>query len=158
MKISEYIDRIKKKGASEDKLKTELISGNAVFTKDDEGVIIITDILNNGRVAAGEVVYDGKNALILNRNNEKYYVFKNIPPYIRDVLSKTKEVTVVESENKQNIYSYSVKIRIVDNLGIADEWEEYASQVMENMEKSLKPQELADFMQEAQKAYEELSK
>ena len=136
----------------------DYIEKNALFTKDEQGVIIITDINDSAVVVRGEAVYDGKNAVVLNRNNKEYYALKNIPPFIRDVLSKSETVTIVESKAGKDIYSYSVKVRIVDDLGLDDDWEEYSGKIMTEMEKHLTPQQLSDFMNEAEKIYKKMTK
>jgi len=136
----------------------DYIIKNALFTKDEEGVIIITDIDNSNAVIRGEVVYDGKNAVILNRNNKEYYALKNIPPFIRDVLLNSKTVTIVERKDENGIYSYSVNVRMVDDLGIEDDWEEYSAEIMAKLEEQLTPQQLSDFMDEAKKIYENITK
>lgn len=136
----------------------DYIEKNALFTKDEQGVIIITDINDGAVVIRGEVVYDGRNAVILNRNNKEYYALKNIPPFIRDALLKSETVTIVERRGENDIYSYSVKIRKIDDLGIKDEWEEYSNKIMTNLEEQLTPQQLSDFMNEAEKIYENITK
>ncbi|MBP5398939.1 MAG: hypothetical protein J6Y53_00790, partial [Alphaproteobacteria bacterium] len=111
----------------------ELEYKNAIFAKDDEGVMILTDITDMPAIVRGEAIYDGKNAIVLNRDNQHYYALKNIPPYIRDVLKKSDDVTIIEKRKEDDIYSYSVKIRKVDDLGIADEWRAYSEQIMKNL-------------------------
>lgn len=136
----------------------DYIAKNALFTKDEQGVIIITDINDDAVVTRGEVVYDGKNAVVFNRNNKEYYALKNIPPFIRDALNKSETVTIVENKNGKDIYSYSVKVRLVDDLGIEDDWEEYSAKMMADLEKQLTPHQLSDFMNEAEKIYENMAK
>ncbi len=131
---------------------------NAIFAKDDEGVMILTDITNMPPIVRGEAVYDGKNVIVLNRNNQQYYALKNIPPYIRTALNKSDDVTIVEQKEKDDIYSYSVKIRKVEDMGIADEWEEYAKNMTETIKESMKPEEYEKFLSEAKQVYDVMSK
>ena len=69
---------------------------NAIFMKDNEGIIVLADIDDVSLVVRGEIVYDGKNAVVLNRNNKHYYILKNIPPFLRDDLLKSKEITIYD--------------------------------------------------------------
>ena len=136
----------------------ELEYKNAIFAKDDEGVMILTDIADMPAIVRGEAVYDGKNAIVLNRNNQNYFVLKNIPPYIRDVLKRSDDVTIIEKRQKEDIYSYSVKVRKVDDLGIADEWEKYSEQIMKNLKENLTAKEYESFLSEAKTIYDTISR
>ena len=49
----------------------ELEYKNAIFAKDDEGVMILTDITDMPPIVRGEAVYDGKNTIVINRNNKR---------------------------------------------------------------------------------------
>jgi len=136
----------------------ELEYKNAIFAKDDEGVMILTDISNMPPIVRGEAVYDGKNVIVLNRNNQHYYALKNIPPYIRDALKKSNDVTIVEQKEKDDIYSYSVKIRKVDDMGVADEWEKYSEQIMKNLKDNMTAQEYENFLSEAKTIYDTMAR
>ncbi|MBP5399963.1 MAG: hypothetical protein J6Y53_06100 [Alphaproteobacteria bacterium] len=131
---------------------------NAIFTKDNEGVMILTDITDMPAIVSGEAVYDGKNAIVLNRNNQHYFVLKNIPPYIREALNKSEDVTIIEKRQKEDIYSYSVKIRKVDDMEIPDEWRRYSEQIMKNLKENLTAQEYENFLSEAKTIYDTMAK
>ena len=107
---------------------------NSVIVEDDEGVIVITDIFENKDMSVGEFVYDGRNVGIFNRNNEKYYAIKNIPPSMRDRIVNSEEITIIEKSANDDISAYSVKVRTVKNMGIPDKWDEYAENLMSNLQ------------------------
>ena len=136
----------------------ELEHKEAIFARDDEGVIVLTDIANMPAIVRGEVVYDGRNAMVLNRNNSNYYVLKNIPPYIRETLKKSDDVTIIEKKDKEDIYSYSVKLRMVDDLEMADDWDEYSEKIMKNLKENLPPQEFNQFISDAKIIYDKMTK
>lgn len=128
----------------------EIINQNALFTFDEEGVMIITDIKFSAVVVRGELVYDGKNTIILNRNNKDYFALKNIPPHIRELLLKNKEATIVEQKD-EDIYSYLVQVRIVDDLGYVDDWQKFEDKFIDELSKNMTEQEFETFITEAQK-------
>ena len=119
----------------------ELEIANSIFTEDDKGIIVITDISEDEDVTYAEFVYDGKNAGIYNRSNKKYYVLQNIPPVIRDRLAKSEEITIIEKDAEEGIASYSVKVRLIENMGIPDKWDEYAQNLMNDLKKVLTKEE-----------------
>ena len=121
---------------------------DANFWADKEGILIFTDIEKKGDVSKAEVVYDGKNAVVLNRNDESFYVLKNIAPRIRKKIADAKSVVVVERD-KDGIYSYEVVLRKVDDLGIEDEWEQYATGVYNQLKEKMSPGEFAQFIKES---------
>lgn len=78
----------------------DIINKNAQFIFDDKGVIILTDIVSTDNVKVGELVYDGKNSAILNRNNKDYYLLQNIAPCFREKLKTADKVTIIEEKTK----------------------------------------------------------
>ena len=103
-------------------MKIDLIEKNAVFLFDKEGVIVITDIKKNEDVVMGELLYDGKNVAILNRNDKEFFALKNIAPLIREKIKQSKFVTVIEKD-KDNIYSYQIEVHLKDDFGFVDDFE-----------------------------------
>lgn len=77
-------------------MQVKVIEKNAVFVFDKQGVIIITDIEKKGNIVIGELVYDGKNVAILNRNNREFFSLKNIAPIMREKVKQSKYVTIIE--------------------------------------------------------------
>lgn len=53
-----------------------IINKNAQFVFDKKGIMILTDIVSSDNAVKAELVYDGKNTAILNRNNKEYYTLK----------------------------------------------------------------------------------
>lgn len=116
-------------------------NANSIFMEDDEGVIVITDISENEDMLVGEFVYDGKNIGIFNRNNEKYYALQNIPPSIRENIVKSDEITIIEKDAHADISAYAVKVRIVEDMGFKDRWEEFAKNLKDDLKNLLTEEE-----------------
>ena len=116
-------------------------NANSIFMEDDEGVIVITDISENEDMLVGEFVYDGKNIGIFNRNNEKYYALQNIPPSIRENIVKSDEITIIVKDVHADMAAYAVKVRIVEDMGFKDRWEEYANNLTNDLKNLLTEEE-----------------
>ncbi len=136
-------------------MQVELIEKNALFLFDDEGIIVITDIKKNEDVLKGELIYDGKNVVILNRNDKEFFSFKNIAPFFRDKIKQSKYVTIVE-EDGEDMYSYKVEVHIVDDFGFKDDFDVFAQKVIDELKEKMSPQEFEEFMNESQKFVQEI--
>lgn len=114
---------------------------NSIFIEDDEGIMVLTDIAENKDVVYGEFVYDGKNVGIYNRNNDKYFALQNIPPSMRNNIAKSSEITIIEKSGVDDISAYSIRVRMVDDIGIPDTWEEYSEKLTQELQKLLTEEE-----------------
>ena len=70
-------------------MAVDIVYKNANFLFDRDGVMIVTSIENAGIVIRGELIYDGKNTAVLNRNNKEFFGLKNIAPMVREKLKKS---------------------------------------------------------------------
>lgn len=138
-------------------MKINLIKKNAVFLFDEEGVIIITDIQKDREVVMAELLYDGKNVAILNRNNKEFFCLKNIAPIIREKIKQSKEVTIIE-QDKVDIYSYLVEIHLKDDLGFEDDFDKYAQNIIAELKEKMMPQDFETFLEESEKLVQEIEK
>ncbi len=127
----------------------------AIFLFDENGVIVITDIVGE-KVMRAEFVYDGKNCALLRRDNETY-ALHNIAPLIREKIKDGNYVTLVE-KNGDDIRSYDVRVRMVDDLGIEDNWDTYADQTIKKLKQTLTKEEFEKFMTASEKMLQELEK
>lgn len=87
-----------------------LSCAQALFIRDGEGVMIMTNIQNKPEVTYGEVVYDGKNVAVLNRDNKDFYLLPNIQPDLCEAFLSADEVTIIGQREEQDIYAYSLKV------------------------------------------------
>ena len=131
-------------------MQVELVEKNAAFTVDKKGVMIVTDIERKGNAVIGELIYDGKNVAILNRNNRDFYTLRNIAPVIREKIKQAKYVTIIEKD-ESNIYSYQVEVSLKDDLGFKDTFDEYAQTVMSELKEKLSPEDFEEFLKESEK-------
>ena len=138
-------------------MKINLIKKNAVFLFDEEGVIIITDIQKDREVVMAELLYDGKNVAILNRNNKEFFCLKNIAPIIREKIKQSKDVTIIE-QDKVDIYSYLVEIHLKDDLGFEDDFDKYAQNIIAELKEKMMPQDFETFLEESEKLVQEIEK
>lgn len=135
-------------------MEVNLIQKNSSFLFDKEGVIILTDIEKTDVVVRGELIYDGKNVAILNRNNKDFFVLKNIAPLIREKIKQAQYVTIIERD-QNTIYSYQVEVHLKDDLGFEDDFEEFAEKVMSEIQKKLSVEDFEKFLSEAEKFIQE---
>ena len=135
-------------------MQVKVIEKNAVFVFDKQGVIIITDIEKKGNIVIGELVYDGKNVAILNRNNREFFSLKNIAPIMREKVIQSKYVTVIEIVN-DDIYSYKVEVHLKDDLGFEDDFDEFAQRVVSELKEKMTPEDFDDFVKASEKFFQD---
>ena len=135
-------------------MQVKVIEKNAVFVFDKQGVIIITDIEKKGNIVIGELVYDGKNVAILNRNNREFFSLKNIAPIMREKVKQSKYVTVIEKDN-DDIYSYKVEVHLKDDLGFEDDFDEFAQRVVSELKEKMTPEDFDDFVKASEKFFQD---
>ncbi|MBO4295032.1 MAG: hypothetical protein J5896_06290 [Alphaproteobacteria bacterium] len=131
-------------------MQVNLTEKNATFLFDKEGIIIVTDIEKTDFVVMGELIYDGKNVAILNRNNKSFYTLKNIAPLFRAKLKQAKDVTIVE-QDKNSIYSYKVAVNLKEDLGFEDNFDVFAEKVMTELQQKMTPEQFEQFLNESEK-------
>ena len=122
----------------------DLLKANALFVADEEGVMVITDIQNKPDVTYGEFLYDGKNTAFLNRNNEEFFVLQNIPPYLRENITYCPEIVIIEHRDEEDIYAYSIKVKLVGDLNLPDDWKNFAQDALSDLKKMFSAEELED--------------
>ena len=135
-------------------MQVKLVEKKALFLFDKKGVIIVTDIEKNGNIVMGELVYDGKNVAVLNRNNRDFFSLKNIAPLVREKIKNSEYVTVIEND-EGDIYSYQVEVHLKDNLGFKDDFDKYAQQVISELKAKMTPEEFEEFLRESEKFVQE---
>ena len=133
-------------------MEIKLIEKNASFLFDEKGVIIITDIDKIDDIVMGELLYDGKNVAILNRNNKEFFAFKNIAPIIRDKIKQSKDVTIIEKD----FYSYQVEVHLKDDFGFEDDFDKHAQEIIEQLKKKMKPADFQTLLKESAKFIQEI--
>lgn len=138
-------------------MAVDIVYKNANFLFDRDGVMIVTSIENAGIVIRGELIYDGKNTAVLNRNNKEFFGLKNIAPMVREKLKKSEYVTIIEQNNKE-LYSYDVVVHFVLDLGLPDDWNEYQEKVTKDLQAKLSPEELQNLSEQSEYLLKELSK
>lgn len=132
----------------------ELIEKNAIFTCDEQGIMIVTDI-EGGPVTKGEVIYDGKNVVVLNRNGKEFYAFKNVPLLVREKFKDGEYVTILEKEG-DNLRSYKLKTGMVEDLGFEDDYEENMQKIIEEMKKNMSEKEFKQFQEDTIAVYKKM--
>ena len=131
-------------------MQVNLTEKNATFLFDKEGIIIVTDIEKTDFVVMSELIYDGRNVAILNRNNKSFYTLKNIAPLFRAKLKQAKDVTIVE-QDKNSIYSYKVAVNLKEDLGFEDNFDVFAEKVMTELQQKMTPEQFEQFLNESEK-------
>jgi hypothetical protein len=120
----------------------------AEFFFDKIGVIIKIE-LNADRVLRGELVYDGRNRVILNRNDQQFYLLSHIAPMIRKRIVKSRYVTIVESFNDEIMQAYDIAVRIVDQIPGDDRYEEELKAYIADLEQQLGKDRMEELRREA---------
>jgi len=132
----------------------ELIEKNAIFTCDEQGIMIVTDI-KGGPVTKGEVIYDGKNVVVLNRNGKEFYALKNVPLLLREKFKDGEYVTVIEKDG-DGVRTYKLKTGMVEDLGFEDDYEENMQKIIEEMKKNMSEEEFTQLQEDAVAAYNKM--
>lgn len=126
----------------------EVIVANALFVADDEGVMVITDIKNKPDVVFGELIYDGGNVAILNRNNESLFALPNISPDLRKTIVNASEVVIIEHRDDEDVYAYSVEVKPVESMNFPDDWDKFANEVANDLKNTLSPEDFTTLVDE----------
>lgn len=115
----------------------------ALYVADDEGIMVITDIDNKSDIVYGELIYDGGNVAILNRNNEDLFVLPNISPDLRQTVANASEIVIIEHRDAEDVYAYSVEVKSVESMNLPDDWDEYANEIITDLKNNLSPEDFA---------------
>lgn len=116
---------------------------NALYVADDEGIMVITDIKNKPDIVYGELIYDGGNVAILNRNNDDLFVLPNISPDMRKTIADASEIVIVEHRDEEDVYAYSVEVKLVESMNLPDDWDKFANEVIADLKNNLSPEDFA---------------
>ncbi len=128
----------------------------AGFFFDKIGVIIKIE-MNADHVFRGEIVYDGRNQIILNRNDKQFYLLTKIAPIIRKKILKSKYVTIAEEFNDELTQAYDIAVRIVDEIPGADTYEEEMQKYLEKLKATLGEDKLKELQREAIHSFDKLT-
>lgn len=120
----------------------------ANFFFDKIGVIVKIE-MNADHVFRGELVYDGRNQIILNRNDKQFFLLSKIAPIIRKKILKSQYVTITEQFNDEIVQAYDISVRLVDEIPGADTYEEEMQKYIARLEKTLGENKLKEMQREA---------
>jgi len=127
-------------------MKIQALPANFFFDK--IGVIVKIE-MNAEHVFRGELVYDGRNQVIFNRNDKQFFLLSQIAPIIRKKILKSKYVTIAESFNDEITQAYDISVRIVDEIPGADTYEEEMQKYIARLEQSLGKDKLKEMQRQA---------
>lgn len=129
----------------------------AEFYFDKIGVIVKLE-LNDDHVFRGELVYDGRNQIIFNRNDKKFYLLAQIAPMIRRRILKSKYVTIAEYANDEITQAYDISVRIVDEIEGEDNYMQEMEKYIEQIKKELGEEKFNEMKRQAIHSFNELTK
>ncbi len=120
----------------------------------EDGPVIVLDI-DEKMVTSATLSYDGRNCMILVRNNQKAFLLTNILPTIRKKLLNAEKVIIVEQPeaNIEPRYIYAVEVDRVDEIPYPDNYIEDAKACMDNLRGELGEEKFDEFMKKAIKTY-----
>lgn len=127
----------------------------ADFYFDKIGVIVKIE-MNADHVFRGEIVYDGRNQIIFNRNDEKFYLLTQIAPVIRRKILKSEYVTVAETFDDEINQAYDIKVRLVDEIPGKDNYMAEMEKYVAELEAKLGKDKVAEMQREAIHSFEKL--
>ena len=128
----------------------------AEFYFDKIGVIVKVE-LNEDYVFRGEIVYDGRNQIIFNRNDKKFYLLTQIAPMIRRRLMKSQYVTVAEHFNDEIKQAYDISVRLVDEIPGEDNYMEEMKKYVEKIKEEVGEEKFLEMKREAIHSFEQLT-
>ncbi len=109
--------------------------------------------LDDGMITDADFVYDGRNCAILTRNKSKAYLFTNIVPDMRKVLSEANDIVIFEENGKEVANAYKVDIRHVAEIPYPDNFEKDLSAMLEELKGELGEEEFTELMKNIAKEY-----
>ncbi len=127
----------------------------AEFYFDKIGVIVKIE-LNEDYVFRGELVYDGRNQIIFNRNDKKFYLLAQIAPMIRKRILKSQYVTIAEHFNDEIIQAYDISVRLVDEIPGEDNYIEEMKKYVEQLKEELGDEKFNELKREAIHSFSQL--
>ena len=127
----------------------------AEFYFDKIGVIIKINI-NDDYVFRGELVYDGRNQIIFNRNDKKFYLLAQIAPMIRRRILKSKYVTIAEHFNGEIVQAYDISVRIVDEIPGEDNYLQEMQQYIDKLKEELEEDKFNELKRKAIHSFSQL--
>lgn len=138
----------------EKKMKINTLPASFFFDK--IGVIVKIE-MNADHVFRGELVYDGRNQIIFNRNDKMFYLLTKIAPIIRKRIMKSKYVTIAEEFNDEITQAYDISVRIVDNIPGEDTYDVEMQEYIERLEERLGKDKVEEMKREAIHTFSQLS-
>lgn len=128
----------------------------ANFFFDKIGVIIKIE-MNSDHVFRGELIYDGRNQVIFNRNDKKFYLLSKIAPVVRRKLMKSQYVTIAEEFNDEIIQAYDISLKIVDNIPGEDTYDVEMKEYIEQLEAKLGKDKVDEMRRQAIHSFAKLA-
>lgn len=128
----------------------------AEFYFDKIGVIVKVE-LNEDYVFRGELVYDGRNQIIFNRNDKKFYLLAQIAPMIRRRIMKSQYVTIAEHFNDEIKQAYDISVRLVDEIPGEDNYIEEMNKYIEQIKAELGDEKFNELKREAIHSFSQLT-
>ncbi len=128
----------------------------AEFYFDKIGVIVKVE-LNEDYVFRGELVYDGRNQIIFNRNDKKFYLLAQIAPMIRRRIMKSQYVTIAEHFNDEIKQAYDISVRLVDEIPGEDNYMEEMNKYIEQIKAELGDEKFNELKREAIHSFSQLT-
>ena len=133
--------------------KFEIIPAEFYFDK--IGVIVKVE-LNEDHVFRGELVYDGRNQIIFNRNDKKFFLLTQLAPNIRKRILKSKYVTIAEYFNDEIMQAYDISVRLIDEIPGEDNYMEEMQKYIENLKSELGDEKFNELKRQAIHSFDKL--
>lgn len=128
----------------------------ANFFFDKIGVIVKIE-MNADHVFRGELVYDGRNQIIFNRNDKQFYLLTKIAPVVRRRIMKSKYVTIAEEFNDEIVQAYDISVRIVDNIPGEDTYDVEMQEYLEQLEEKIGKDKVDEMRRQAIHSFDQLA-
>lgn len=128
----------------------------ANFFFDKIGVIVKIE-MNADHVFRGELVYDGRNQIIFNRNDKQFYLLTKIAPVVRRRIMKSKYVTIAEEFNDEIVQAYDISVRLVDNIPGEDTYDVEMQEYLEQLEEKIGKDKVDEMRRQAIHSFDQLA-
>ncbi len=121
----------------------------------NKGEIAIAVDIDEGAVTSADLSYDGRDCMVLVRNNKKAFLLTNILTPIREKLKKLDSVLILErrGEKHEIMNAYVVEINHVDEVPYPDNFAAQAQEYVEKLRAELGDAEFAELMKSLNKEY-----
>lgn len=139
----------------EDNIESVVVDDFDILVKNNE--VAISYISDGSKITSATLAYDGRNCMILKRNNKKILLFTQIPQISRDDIARVNDIIFIETNDKNEVLDcYEVPITWVDEIPFPDDYEKTINGILDEAKIKMGDENFEKLMTELEKLSIEL--